>query len=82
MRNILSSLVCLVCCLLVWAAEASAAESRVLVLPFAVNASSAQAQLARDVPSLVRQALEGYGLKVIPTSAGKTTVSDASAARS
>ena len=53
MRNILSSLVCLVCCLLVWAAEASAAESRVLVLPFAVNASSAQAQLARDVPSLV-----------------------------
>lgn len=82
MRNILSSLVCLVCCLLVWAAEASAAESRVLVLPFAVNASSAQAQLARDVPSLVRQALEGYGLKVIPTSAGKTTVSDATTARS
>ena len=81
MRNILSSLVCLVSCLLVWVGGASAAETRVLVLPFAVNAPSAQAQLTKDVPALMRQALEEHGLKVIPTSSGKKAVTDAAAAR-
>ena len=81
MRNILSSLVCLVSCLLVWVGGASAAETRVLVLPFAVNAPSAQAQLTKDVPVLMRQALEEHGLKVIPTSSGKKAVTDAAAAR-
>ena len=82
MRKILSSLVCLAACLFVWAGRADAAEPRVLVLPFAVNAPSAQSQLARDVPALVRQALEAHGVTAIPTSAsGKSAASDAASAK-
>lgn len=82
MRKILSSLVCLAACLFVWAGLAEAAATRVLVLPFAVNAPSAQSQLARDVPALVRQALEANGVTAIPTSAsGKSAASDAASAR-
>ena len=82
MRNILSSLACLAVCLLAWAAPAQAAETRVLVLPFAVNAPAAQQQLAGDIPTLVRQGLENYGVKAIPTSAGKARQQDAASARS
>ena len=82
MRKMLSSLVCLALCLLVQAAAADAAETRVLVLPFAVNAPTAQAQLAKDIPTLVRQSLEERGLKAIPTSSGNKTAQDAASARS
>ncbi len=81
MRKMLSSLVLLVLCLLVRVAAADAAETRVLVLPFVVNAPSAQAQLARDVPTLVRQSLEDRGITAIPTSASdKTAAQDAASA--
>ena len=75
MRKILSSLACAVACLVVWAGLADAAQTRVLVLPFAVNAPSAQAQLARDLPSLVRQGFEARGIAVIPTSASDKSAS-------
>ena len=71
MRKILSSLACLALCLFVWAGMAGAAAPRVLVLPFAVNAPEATAQLASDVPALVRQAIAKHGFTAIPTSALK-----------
>ena len=58
-------------CLFVWAAMASASAPRVLVLPFAVNAPEVSAQLAGDVPALVREAISKHGFVAIPTSAGK-----------
>ncbi len=82
MRKILSSLACLAACLLVWTAAARAAEPRVLVLPFAVNAPTAQAQLARDIPTQVRKGLQNHGITAIPTSAsGKSPASDVGSAR-
>ncbi|MBR5882880.1 MAG: outer membrane protein assembly factor BamA [Mailhella sp.] len=71
MRKILSSLACLALCLFVWAGMAGAAAPRVLVLPFAVNAPESTAQLASDVPALVRQAIAKHGFTAIPTSALK-----------
>ncbi len=58
-------------CLFVWAAAASAAAPRVLVLPFAINAPEASAQLASDVPALVRTAIDRHGFTAVPTSASK-----------
>ena len=69
MRKILSSLACMALCLFVWTATALADAPRVLVLPFAINAPEASAQLASDVPSLVRQAIAKHGFTAIPTSA-------------
>ena len=69
MRKILSSLACLAFCLFVWTATAPANAPRVLVLPFAINAPEATAQLASDVPALVRQAIAKHGFTAIPTSA-------------
>ncbi len=69
MRRIVSSLTCIALCFLVWSSMALAAEQRVLVLPFVVNAPAASTQLAADIPSLVCQSLERFGLKAIPTSA-------------
>jgi len=71
MRKILSSLACLAICVFAWAGMAGAAAPRVLVLPFAVNAPEATAQLAGDIPVLVRQSLEKHGFTAIPTSAAK-----------
>ena len=69
MRKILSSLACLALCLFIWAGTATASAPRVLVLPFAINAPEATAQLASDVPALVRQAIAKHGFTAIPTSA-------------
>ena len=59
MRKILSSLACLALCLFVWAGMAGAAAPRVLVLPFAINAPEASAQLASDVPALLAALFQG-----------------------
>ena len=69
MRKILSSLACLALCLFIWAGTATASAPRVLVLPFAINAPEATAQLASDVPALVREAIAKHGFTAIPTSA-------------
>ena len=83
MRKILSSLACLVLCLFVWAGMAGAAAPKVLVLPFAVNAPEASAQLAGDVPALVSQALTKHGFTAIPTSASsKSKAESTESARS
>ena len=81
MRKLLSSLACLAICLFVWAGTAGAAAPRVLVLPFAINAPEATAQLASDVPALVREAIAKHGFTAIPTSAARKskTESDLSA---
>ncbi|MBQ4325315.1 MAG: outer membrane protein assembly factor BamA, partial [Mailhella sp.] len=71
MRKLLSSLACLAVCLFVWAGTAGAAAPRVLVLPFAINAPEATAQLASDVPALVREAIAKHGFTAIPTSAAR-----------
>jgi len=71
MRKILSNLACLALCFFVWAAMAEASAPRVLVLPFAINAPEATAQLASDVPALVRQAIDKHGFTAIPTSAAR-----------
>ena len=71
MRKLLSSLACLAVFMLVWAGMAEAAAPRVLVLPFAVNAPAASAQLADDLPALVRQSLDSHGFTAIPTSASR-----------
>lgn len=72
MRRILSSLACVGLCLLAWTSAAHAAATRVLVLPFAVHAPAASAQLAADIPALVSQSLEKFELKTIPTSASRS----------
>lgn len=81
MRNILSSLVGLAVCLMVWAGAAEAAAPRVLVLPFAVNAPEASAQLARDIPVLVRRGLQNYGFKAVPTSSSRKAAAGVKDAR-
>ena len=64
---------------MVWAGTAHAAEPRVLVLPFTVNAPASSAQLAADIPALVRQSLEKFGLKAIPTSASRKVQAESEA---
>ncbi len=71
MRRILSSLACLALCLAIWCEASHAAESRVLVLPFAVHAPVSSAQLTADIPALVCQNLEKFGLKAVPTSSSR-----------
>jgi len=78
MRKILSSLACLVLCLFVWAGMAGASAPRVLVLPFAVNAPEASAQLVRDIPALVEQAVSKHGFTVVPTSSVRKSKSESS----
>jgi len=83
MRKILFSLACLAVCLFTWAGMAEAASSRVLVLPFAINAPEASTQLAGDLPALVRQAVSKHGFTAIATSARKgSKTKSASSARS
>jgi len=82
MRRILSNLACLALCLMVWAGVANAAEPRVLVLPFAVNAPSASSQLEADIPALISESLERHGLKAVSASSSrKGKAMDAETAR-
>ncbi|MBQ3893502.1 MAG: outer membrane protein assembly factor BamA, partial [Mailhella sp.] len=82
MRRTCRCLLILVLGMLFCAWNVQAAPQRVLVLPFAVNASSASSQLARDVPALVRQDLERHGLKAVPTSSATAGSLSPAAARS
>ncbi|WP_446424878.1 outer membrane protein assembly factor BamA [Mailhella sp.] len=79
MRKLLSSLACLAVFMLAWAGMAEAAAPRVLVLPFAVNAPAASAQLADDLPALVRQSLDSHGFTAIPTSASRKSRAESTA---
>ncbi|MBR4422604.1 MAG: outer membrane protein assembly factor BamA, partial [Mailhella sp.] len=82
MRRTCRCLLILVLGMFFCAWDVQAAPQRVLVLPFAVNASSASSQLTRDVPALVRQNLERHGLKAVPTSYASAGSLSPAAARS
>ncbi len=82
MRRTCRCLLILVLGMFFCAWDVQAAPQRVLVLPFAVNASSASSQLTRDVPVLVRQNLERHGLKAVPSSYAAAGSLSPAAARS
>ena len=81
MRRIFFSLLFLAFCWATWAPQAKAADPRVLILPFTVNAPAGAHQIASDIPALLSSSLNAQGFKTIPTKAGKNSAPTAAAAR-
>ncbi|MCQ2444370.1 MAG: hypothetical protein MJ061_02625, partial [Mailhella sp.] len=80
MRRILADLLAIAVCFFMYAA-ASAAEARVLVLPFAVNGPAGSAQLAKDIPVLVGSELGKRGFRAVPAAAPSRGAETSASAR-
>ncbi|MEF8941433.1 MAG: outer membrane protein assembly factor BamA [Desulfohalobiaceae bacterium] len=60
------------------ASQAAAAQKTVLILPFQVNAMEPLSELERQIPSVIRDALEKRGHEVLPLAQAKELLDDPS----